>query len=223
MSNRKQIVGFVIGLMAVASMAPATEAADYEYDPYNAEDIMELCAGCHGEYGQGGGDGEYPRLAGLPVKYLEDQLRAYIKGERQGLVMVTYANEREMPDADVRDISRYMAEIELPSKMPVIDQNLDSLEKLLIASKVFNVPRLEGDTVLGGQIYNKQCKKCHGKEGAGRGKFPQLAGQFSDYIRLQIEDFRSGKRINKQMDKYLVGLTDEDIDNLLAYLSVVDD
>ena len=64
---------------------------------------------------------------------------------------------------------------------------------------------------------------CHGKDGGGRGKFPQLAGQYSDYIRLQIEDFRSGKRINKQMDKYLVGLTEEHIDNLLAYLSVVDD
>ncbi len=223
MTNWKHIAGLIAILMATAPLVVAAADEDYEYDPYNAEEIMELCAGCHGEFGQGGGDGEYPRLAGLPLKYLEGQLRAYISGEREGLVMMAYANEREMPETDLRDISRYLAEIELPSKMPIIDQDLDSLEKLLIASRVFNVPRHEGDPVLGEQIYNKQCKMCHGKNGGGRGKFPQLAGQYSDYIRLQIKDFRSGKRINKQMDKYLAGLTEEHIDNLLAYLSVADD
>ena len=31
---------------------------------FNGEEINEVCAGCHGEFGQGEKDGEYPRLAG---------------------------------------------------------------------------------------------------------------------------------------------------------------
>lgn len=184
---------------------------------------MELCAGCHGEFGQGGGGGEYPRLAGLPVKYLVSQLHAYRNGERESMVMAPYADERELPDNDLMDIATYLAGIDLPTQMPDIDPDLDSYEKLLIASRVFNVPRLEGDIVLGEEIYNKQCRKCHGKAGAGTRSNPPLAGQYSDYIRFQIDEFRSGKRVNKPMDKYLVGLTDQDVQNILAYLSTVDD
>ncbi len=54
----------------------ATPLKDHDYDPDNGQDINELCAGCHGETGEGGGDGEYPRLAGLPAKYLAGQMWA---------------------------------------------------------------------------------------------------------------------------------------------------
>lgn len=218
----------VVGLILIAGPSiPAsaeTSVPDgYEYDPYNAEEIMELCAGCHGEYGEGGGAGEYPRLAGLPKKYLAEQMRAFREGRRESMSMLPYANEREVPEPDMLDITTYLAGLELATSMPVIDPDLPALEKLLIASRVFNVPRLAGDTSAGEEIYNRQCKKCHGKAGVGRGAVPQLTGQYSDYIRLQIQDFKAGKRINKRMEKYLEPLTDEDVDNLLAYLSIADD
>jgi cytochrome c553 len=195
----------------------------YQYDPENAEEIMELCAGCHGEFGQGGGAGEYPRLAGLPAKYLASQLRAYQNGERESIAMVPYANDRELPEQDLLDIATYLSSIDLPRKMPDIDPDLDSYEKLLIASRVFNVARLEGDLARGEEVYSTQCRKCHGPEGWGARSVPQIAGQYSDYIRLQIADFRSGKRVNKPMDKYLAPLSDEDVESLLVYLSTVDD
>jgi cytochrome c553 len=211
-------------VLATVSAGPSAGQTDtYQYDPDNAAEIMELCAGCHGEYGQGGGGGEYPRLAGLPAKYLATQMRAFRDGTRESMAMLPYANEREVPEDDMLDITSYMAQLELPTKMPFIDPDLPSLEKLLIASRVFNVPRLEGDTVLGEEIYRRQCQKCHGKSGVGRGAAPQLAGQYSDYLRLQISEFRAGKRIHKRMEKYLAPLTDEDVDNLLAYLSIADD
>jgi cytochrome c553 len=213
---------FLLGAgLAVAETTPSEDG--HQFDPDNAEDIMELCAGCHGEYGQGGGDGEYPRLAGLPVKYIADQLLAYRNGERESMAMAPYADERELPENDLMDISIYLASIELPSKMPDIDPDLDSYEKLLIASRVLNIPRLEGDTALGEEIYLRQCRKCHGAAGAGTRSTPPLAGQYSDYIRLQIDSFRKGQRVNKPMDKSLENLTDQDLQNLLAYLSIVDD
>ena len=199
------------------------DPAEHVYDQDNALDIMELCAGCHGEYGQGGGDGEYPRLAGKPAKYLAKQMRAFKSGARESIVMAPYANEREMPEKDLLDISIFLAEIDLPSRMPVIDPDLDSYEKLLIASRVFNVPRLEGDFAAGKDLYDRQCKKCHGTTAAGKGSAPGLMGQFSEYIRLQIGFFLNGERQYKPMDKYLKLLTAEDVDALLAYLSIADD
>ena len=222
------LVLFALLWLSLIPVASATETQDPGsgepvYDPDNALDIMELCAGCHGEYGQGGGSGEYPRLAGLPVKYLIKQMEAFQSGERESITMAPYATEREVPEKDLLDISHYLAEIELPSRMPEIDPDLDSYEKLLIASKVFNVARVEGDLEAGKEIYEGKCNKCHGMTVAGRGTRPGLVGQYSEYIRLQIELFRSGERINKPMDKYIQALSPEDVENLLAFLSAADD
>ncbi len=197
--------------------------AEHAYDPKNAEEINGLCAGCHGEFGEGGGDGEYPRLAGLPAKYLANQLRKFKSRERPSIAMAIYATDRELPEADLLDISTYLSEIELLPRMPVLDPSLPALEKLRIGQRVFNVPRLDGDTTRGEDIYDRQCRRCHGEGGCGRAAFPPLAGQFSEYLRLQIENFQSGVRIKKSMEKYILPLTPDDIDDLLAYLSVVDD
>jgi cytochrome c553 len=210
------------------ALAPVQARADqgepeHVYDEDNALDIMELCAGCHGEYGQGGSEGEYPRLAGMPVKYLVKQMRAFQDGTRESMAMAPYADEREMPEQDLMDISIYLAGIELPSRMPKIDPDLDSYEKLLIASRVLNVPRIEGDVERGEALYNGQCKKCHGTTGSGRGSVPGLIGQYSEYLRLQMDYFMTGERINKPMDKYLKSLTADDVEALLAYLSIADD
>jgi cytochrome c553 len=196
---------------------------EHVYDPDNALDIMELCAGCHGEYGQGGSEGEYPRLAGQSVKYMIKQMRAFQEGTRESIVMAPYAEDRELPEQDLMDISIFLFGIELPSQMPKIDQDLESYEKLLIAGKVFNVPRIEGDTERGKALYDGQCKKCHGTTGGGRGTMPGLIGQWTEYLRMQLDLFMTGERINKPMDKYLKDLTPEDVEALLAYLSIADD
>jgi len=230
MSNKMRFVFLliVVGMLFSSAMNATAQTssgtpADYSYDEYNAADIMELCAGCHGEFGQGGGGGEYPRLAGMPAKYLAKQMRDFRDGKRESIAMIPYAEEREVPEPDLLDITTYLAAIELTSQMPLIDQNLDSLTKLRIAQRVFNVPRLEGDTEAGQKVYDRQCKKCHGKGGIGRGSVPAIGGQYSAYIRLQIDNFMTGKRINTKMDKYIKSLTEAEITNLLAYLSIADD
>src|SRR4029450_1479152 len=38
------------------------------------------CATCHGTRGEGGAEGAYPRLAGLPAAYTETQLKAFRGG-----------------------------------------------------------------------------------------------------------------------------------------------
>jgi len=206
---------------AMASMALAQ--ADYEYDPYNGEDINELCAGCHGDLGEGGGDGFYPRLAGLPAKYLIKQLKAFNSGKRPSIAMAIYATDRELPGNDILDISTYLANIELLTAMPLVDEDMPALEKLHLAGRVMNVARHDGDVDLGRDIYAARCAKCHGVEGEGKGSTPPLVGQHTNYLRLQIESYKDGERKNKRMEKYIMPLKAAEIEALLAYLSVLDD
>ena len=216
-------------LLVVFAFAPHPTQAEYpnpkthDYDPDNGEEINELCAGCHGEYGQGGGDGEYPRLAGLPAKYLAKQLHQFKIQERNSVAMSMYATDREISATDLLDISIYQAELKLLTIMPDFTSETSSLEKLQTARQVFNVARFDGDVEKGQEIFSTQCAKCHGKDGLGRGSTPQLVGQYTEYLRVQIGDYQSGKRTHKRMEKYIMPLTAEDIEALLAFLSVADD
>ncbi len=212
-----------LGLIWLTPTTARSSESIHDYDPENARDINELCAGCHGEFGEGGGDGEYPRLAGLPEKYLVDQLRAFKSKERQSLTMGIWATDRELPEPDLLDISRYLSEVELFETMPDFAPGTSSYEKLLISKRVKNVARYEGDFAEGESIYRKQCRKCHGKEGKGQGSRPFLTGQDTEYLRRQIVLFRNGERSGKEMASYLDELTADQIENLLAYLSIADD
>jgi len=79
------------------------------------EEINETCAGCHGEYGQGSIDGEYPRLAGLTAEYIARQLRNFKQRERINIPMLPYTNDRELPEEDLVSIAAYLASIQLPT------------------------------------------------------------------------------------------------------------
>jgi len=200
-----------------------TELDEAAYDPDNGEEINEICAACHGEYGQGGADGTYPRLAGLSARYIAKQLRAFKSRERMNIPMMPYATERELPEEDVRDIAIFLSRIKLHSAMPDFDEETTSYEKLLTAKRVFNVAAVEGHAVRGRALYTKTCKKCHGADAAGRGKNPPLAGQYTNYLRRQIDLFLSGERAHKSVDKIMRPRTDEDWTHLFAYLSRIDD
>jgi len=73
------------------------------------EEINEVCASCHGEFGQGGKGGQYPRLAGLPENYLAEQLLRFRKRERINIPMLPYTEERELPDEDLLAVSAYLS------------------------------------------------------------------------------------------------------------------
>ena len=68
-------------LWPLSTSVLAAEAPDLE----NGKEINEVCAGCHGENGQGGKQGEYPRLAGQPTAFLVRQLELFRERERPNL------------------------------------------------------------------------------------------------------------------------------------------
>ena len=225
--KRRYAIGVALLLMAWAGPALAqqetSEGPQWEYDPENARDILETCAGCHGKNGAGGKNGTYPRLAGLDEAYIAKQLRAFKARERINIAMFPYATERELPASDVLDIARLLSEIELPTRMPPPDALLSALERLRAAQAVFNVPRIDGDVERGAELYADECADCHGEEGWGEDDAPQLAGQHTEYLRRQVANFRSGERVNEDMDGVLDSLDDEDLQDIFAYFATRDD
>lgn len=75
----------------------------------------------------------------------------------------------------------------------------------------------------GFEVYHNkgQCVKCHGDKGQGNAaeEGPLLAGQYDWYIIDQVNQIRSGTRINEKMKPYLNGISDEEIKNVAEYMS----
>lgn len=89
-------------------MSPA--AADFDLPPgepdlLTCKDINGVCAGCHGDVGQGGKEGQYPRIAGLPVTYIYRQLKLFQQNTRPNLPMLEHVQERQLSDLEIRDIA----------------------------------------------------------------------------------------------------------------------
>ncbi|MFH1872926.1 MAG: c-type cytochrome [Pseudomonadota bacterium] len=185
------------------------------------KEINSTCAGCHGEFGQGGSRGEYPRLAGQSAKYLESQLKAFRARTRINIPMYPYTQERELPDEDIKDIAAYLASIELPTKWPVFKDSDDALTRLTMTERVMIIPRVTGKLANGEAIYQKQCHTCHGKTGMGRGMFPMLVGQYTSYLKRQMDKYVKGDRPHDEeaIGGLLNKLREEDMQDILAYIT----
>lgn len=187
------------------------------------KEINATCAGCHGDLGQGGKKGEYPRLAGQRAAHLKDQLKAFRQRSRINIPMYPYTQERELSDADIDDVSAYLASIELPMSWPVFKPNDDALTRLTLTERVMIIPRVPGDLAQGRTLYQKECAACHGKDGMGRGRFPRLVGQYTAYLKKQVDAFVKGERPHDEVELQgiLNTLKDADVQDILAYLTLI--
>lgn len=210
----------LIFFLAAGWFAASTAVA---VDLEKGKEINGTCAACHGDQGAGGKKGEYPRIAGQRVAYIESQLRNFRSRTRVNIPMFPYTQERELSDEDIKDISAYLAKIELDSKMPTYTGKEDALTKLLMAEKVMIIPRAEGDLGNGEAIYQKKCATCHGKTGKGRGMFPMLVGQYTNYLKRQADLYLKGDRPHDEdgVVGVLNTLKEQDIQDILAYITSI--
>jgi len=193
------------------------------FDAESARDMMGVCATCHGEFGQGGSRGEYPRLAGQSEKYMAIQLEKFRARKRINFPMFPYTEERDLSDEDIRGITSYLASIKLSTTPPTFKGHEDALTRLQMMDKVMIISRSEGDITNGGKIYQKECASCHAKDGRGRGSFPMLVGQYTNYLMKQITSYLNAERPHDEDDSrgILAELKDTDIRDILAYLTSI--
>ena len=187
------------------------------------KEINSTCAGCHGEFGQGGSRGEYPRIAGQRAAYLADQLKSFRARKRVNIPMYPYTQERELPDEDIKDVAAYLESIELPTKWPVFKETDDALTRLTLTERVMIIPRAPGNLGNGEAIYQKQCVTCHAKSGMGRGKFPMLVGQYTSYLKRQMDLYVKGERPHDEegVGGVLNALKEQGLQDSLAYLTSI--
>lgn len=195
-------------------------------DLASGKDVYGPCAACHGANGEGGKQGEYPRVAGLPVTYLVDQLKAFQQRKRTNLPMFPYTEPRELSERDMKDVAAYMAQIVLPTRPPVFKPSDSALTRLLAMEKVLVVPKSKGDTEKGEAVYSKRCASCHGRSGQGRLDFPRLVGQYPTYLTRQVDLMRKNERAHEGESfdtDVLRRVSPEDLANILAWLTQIQD
>ncbi|MES9851165.1 MAG: c-type cytochrome [Candidatus Thiodiazotropha sp. L084R] len=215
-------------LLIIFLLLPTLSTA---FDFENGEEINEVCAGCHGEFGQGGKEGEYPRLAGMPSAFLAKQLHLFRDRLRPNLAMVEYIDHRQMPDQDIEDISQFLEQITLKTKLPPADEKapgFNAYQRLLESKRLMQIPRAPGDVEKGRKTYRKECASCHGRDGLGNTKkaVPMLAGQYTSYLWRQVKKYREKIRIHDDDapdEELLSEFSDTELTDIFAYLSIVDD
>lgn len=164
------------------------------------------CVACHGTDGNSALT-IYPKIAGQHAEYIYKQLKEFKSGTRQDPVMAGMV--AALSDQDMKDLAAYFS------------------------SQTMSAGETPEDVVEAGQYLYRggdmergipACIACHGPRGVGHSLagFLKVSFQHPDYIKAQLEKFRSGARANDKngmMRDIAVKLTDKDIEILSKYMA----
>lgn len=165
------------------------------------------CAACHGMDGNPASS-LYPKLAGQHEGYIARQVEMFKSHKRENPIMMGFS--AALSAQDMNDIGAYFAsKASLPG---VADAKLVARGEALYrgGDKNENVPA---------------CMACHGPDGRGNpgAGYPQLAGQYADYVTLTLKNWHDGKTWGEDdraqiMPAVVKGLGDADIAALASYI-----
>lgn len=98
------------------------------------------------------------------------------------------------------------------------------MKKILITASLFfsTIALANGNVIEGKKKVEQVCQSCHGLDGQGiNDTYPKLAGQFADYMVKALADYKSGARKNAIMSGFAASLTEQDMENVAAYYSIL--
>ena len=149
----------------------------------------QQCAVCHGDNAQGNISLNAPVLAGQYAWYLQRQLNNFaveLRGihvdDSHGKAMVVIAKQLKSQPEELLQLTAY----------------IESLSSVAIASssatKSFlptNEANIKAKLKNGSRYYQAKCGACHGGVAQGNKSFkaPELAGQDTDYLKRQMNNF----------------------------------
>lgn len=171
---------------------------DARADAAAGQPKAQACVVCHGPMGNSINP-DYPILAGQTARYLYLELQDFKAGRRSDPRMSPVA--AGLSREDMLDLADYFAQ-QRPNPVPF---KADQAR--------IDAGRLKAQEVL--------CTMCHLGGFGGQNEIPRVAGQHDRYIVKQLQDFRGRKRTNDagNMTSVSTGLSDEDIENLAAYIA----
>ena len=173
--------------------------------------VAENCARCHGMDGLGRGEGAFPRLAGQRREYLSATLVAYSRGERHSGVMEPVAASLGLDD--IQQIADYYAG--LPAAGPTATSSDAAAIELGRRISFEGIP----------ERLVPACRECHGPGLPRNPHYPRLAGQYAEYLELQLSLFqgrqRGGTEYHTLMHKVAGQLTEEQVRAVTRYYASV--
>ena len=177
--------------------------------PLDAQPPARATGGCHRCHGRGAG--AFPRLAGQRREYLENALRAYSDGRRHSGIMRPIAAALS-PSAISELAAHFSGET---GTTGVATRPVDP-------GAVARGAAIARDGIPAQRV--PACRHCHGPADAPRNPaYPRLAGQYAEYLRLQLElfaeDRRGGSAYAHLMRPVARGLRPEQRDDVAAYFA----
>jgi cytochrome c553 len=181
-------------MLCIASAFLASPAAA-QGDAERGAKLAYTCQGCHGIEGYRNAYPSYrvPKLGGQKAAYLVAALQGYRDGTREHPTMQAQASS--MTDEEMQDLAAYF-------------------------SSVANETVAAGGSDTAGIDDAATCIACHGQNGISVSpNWPTLAGQYEDYLRHALNQYRDGTRKNPVMAQMAAPLSDEDVKVLARYYS----
>jgi cytochrome c553 len=197
---RRRRAGWPWALAVLGTLCAGAWPAGARADVAAGQAKAQICVACHGPMGNSTNP-DYPVLAGQSARYIYLELNDFKAGRRSDPRMSPIAST--LSRDDMLDLADYFA-----AQRPVPVPAPASVD----AAKI-DAGRSKAAEVL--------CTMCHLGGFAGQNEIPRVAGQYDQYIVKQLEDFRARRRTNDagNMTSVTKGLSDEDIQNLAAYIS----
>jgi cytochrome c553 len=150
--------------------------------PEPSGETAASCVRCHGLSGHGRGNAAFPRLAGQKAEYLFRAMSAYASSRRNSGIMEPIA--AGLSEAQWRELADYYAALPGDLDGPREDSTAALIEHGREIASI-GIPAKDVPS----------CADCHGPEGRRRNAaYPLLAGQYADYLVLQLEQFAAGTR-----------------------------
>lgn len=197
-------------LIPLAALALAGASASANAQNSDAGTLArEVCSSCHGPEGRSISS-TFPRLAGQQAPYIEAQLKAFRDHSRGDPLAEAYmwGMASQMDDGAIEKLAAYYAK-QKPAHDRPADPKTAQAGKAIFENGIpsANVPA---------------CATCHGKDAAGNGTFPRLAGQHASYLVKQLSLFKSALRAGASapvMHNITSGMTFEQMAAVSAYLA----
>jgi cytochrome c553 len=196
---------FVAVTIAAFFVAPCAVAADADNAAATAERLAtSTCQNCHGPQGSSV-SATFPRLNGQQADYIAAQLNNFRSHNRSDPHARAYmwGMASQLDDKMITALAQYYA-----SQTPTAPQKGGALASQGAALFANGAPAQN----------MPPCQSCHGEHAEGTGIFPRLAGQHADYLRKQLEAFRSSLRESDVMHVESKDMTDSQIEALVSYL-----
>lgn len=182
-----------------------SEALKLKGDAKRGLEAYEVCGACHLPSGAGRPDGTFPQLAGQHTTVLIKQMADIRAGLRDNPTMYPFAITLTDPQ-ELADAAAYIEKLCIP-----VDHG-----KYEGADAVQQIAK-------GKDLYEKQCKECHGVNGEGNKEkfYPVIAGQHYKYLLRQMNEIRDGHRRNANPDmvKVIKPYTNDQLVAISAYQS----